>query len=568
MTGSDDAAQARLVEASQLAESGDLKAAQQMLKEAVAAKLIPSPLQRQVLAWWSAGEYDVLQSANKAGQAPKREPAEPKPDDMEAQVVRLMKEKQWSRKEACQYIDEGGLDMEAMRAEMNNPMDEAFEKLKQQGPPQWFVEAMTLHIEDTKPFIFHVLMTVRLNENGFVSCAALESATSYTPSISQMKTGTGLDGYDSASATANSYYNLVVAVLSPATLYDLFCYAEDSVVNGFTLSQIAATKQVVATATGGDYVAPVFSYVPPNYVVESTAVTVYVQLNEDGTVWCVAKEDSGSGTTTPTSAEILLNANVDSWATTTVQAAMSYQSSMRLAGLTEGTTYELYCFAQDTAGNYMDGTPAYASDVSKITATRLAFQTLAVFIPSTLIVTSPGPVQYAVKPAAWNNVLPACTADPRRGQRCERDAESWKKAPEYLSHKLISLDSHPSDGCFGYLPPAVPGGGPFVLLLRRGKCAFARKARRARDAGYDALLVVDQQPVQYLSALPDMMADSNDNPGIPGWILSKADGSALLATVSSHTAGYVTLDITDVYRTPSLGIYQSDVYGQRVYMKQ
>ncbi|CAL1144029.1 unnamed protein product [Cladocopium goreaui] len=54
-----------------------------------------------------------------------------------------MKERQWSRKEACQYIDEGGLDMEQMQAEMNSPMDDAFEKLKQQGPPQWFVEAMT-----------------------------------------------------------------------------------------------------------------------------------------------------------------------------------------------------------------------------------------------------------------------------------------------------------------------------------------------------------------------------------------------------------------------------------------
>ncbi|CAE7248226.1 unnamed protein product [Symbiodinium sp. KB8] len=179
-----------------------------------------------------------------------------------------------------------------------------------------------LQIEDTQPFIFHALVTVRLNENGFVSCAALETATSYTPSISQMKTGTGLDGYDSASAVANTYYNLVVAVLSPATLYDLYCYAEDSFVNGFTLSQIAATRQVIATASGGDYVAPVFSYLPPNFVVESTAVTVYVQLNEDGTVWCVAREDPGC----------------------------DFVGDFG------------YCFAQDAAGNYIDGTPALASD--------------------------------------------------------------------------------------------------------------------------------------------------------------------------------------------------------------
>lgn len=33
--------------------------------------------------------------------------------------------------------------MEAMQKEMNSPMDDAFEKLKQQGPPQWFIEAMS-----------------------------------------------------------------------------------------------------------------------------------------------------------------------------------------------------------------------------------------------------------------------------------------------------------------------------------------------------------------------------------------------------------------------------------------
>ena len=26
---------------------------------------------------------------------------------------------------------------------MNSPMDDAFDKLKQRGPPQWFVDAMT-----------------------------------------------------------------------------------------------------------------------------------------------------------------------------------------------------------------------------------------------------------------------------------------------------------------------------------------------------------------------------------------------------------------------------------------
>lgn len=37
-------------------------------------------------------------------------------------------------------------------------------------------------------------------------------------------------------------------------------------------------------------------YVSPTFVVESIAVSVYFQLNEDGTVWCVAKIDTGNGT--------------------------------------------------------------------------------------------------------------------------------------------------------------------------------------------------------------------------------------------------------------------------------
>ncbi|CAJ1329238.1 unnamed protein product, partial [Effrenium voratum] len=219
-----------------------------------------------------------------------------------------------------------------------------------------------LQIEDVQPFIFHVLVTVRLNEAGSVYCGAVKTLSSYTPSISQMKTGSSLDGHDSASVTANAYVNLAVGVLEPATLYDVFCYAEDLFVNGFTLSQIASTKNSIATASGGDYVAPTFSWVLPTSVSESNAVTVYFQLNEDGTVWCVAKEDAGLGTTTPTSGEILLNSNVDSWGTQTVEAALSHKASIKLDGLREGTTYDVYCFAEDTAGNFLDGTPAYAAD--------------------------------------------------------------------------------------------------------------------------------------------------------------------------------------------------------------
>ncbi|CAK9017471.1 unnamed protein product [Durusdinium trenchii] len=414
-----------------------------------------------------------------------------------------------------------------------------------------------LHIEDAQPFIFHVLMTVRLNEDGTIYCGALETLSSYTPSIAQkMKSGTGLVGHDYASVTANSDVNLVVGILTPATLYDVFCYAEDLFVNGLTLAQVAGTKTSLATASGGDYTAPTFSYISPNYQVESIAMTLYFQLSEDGTVWCVAKVDTGSGTTRPLASDFLLDQNVDAWGTQTVSAALSYQASITLTGLTEDTDYD------DTAGNFLDGTPALASDTSKIDATKLDVRTLAVLIASRLSVTSSPGTQYVVKPAAWNTVLPICSPATGPKRRCEADAESWRMTPLYQNVKLISEASHSSNGCFGALLAAPRHGGPFALLLRRGKCSFAQKAERALEAGYDFLLILDHRTVSS-SFLPDMTTDGGSIT-IPTWVMSKADGEAML--LLSPAAGlvanrYLTMEIEDAHRVPSMGLYQSDVYG-------
>mmetsp|Transcript_91150 Transcript_91150/g.162280 ORF Transcript_91150/g.162280 Transcript_91150/m.162280 type:complete len:201 (+) Transcript_91150:70-672(+) len=150
----DEEAQRRIEEASELARDGDLKAAQKILKEAIASGLFPKPLQREVLAWWSAGQYDLLKDVPKVTPQtvanPERSVAKNEDDEMEAQVVKIMKERQMSRKEACQYIDEGGLEMEQMRAEMNAPMDQAFEDMKNKGPPQWFIDSMTKVQEEAK----------------------------------------------------------------------------------------------------------------------------------------------------------------------------------------------------------------------------------------------------------------------------------------------------------------------------------------------------------------------------------------------------------------------------------
>ena len=59
--------------------------------------LFPKALQRQVLAWWSAGSYDLIEPS-------RAEEPQATVDDLELQVVRVMKERSWSRKEAGLFL--------------------------------------------------------------------------------------------------------------------------------------------------------------------------------------------------------------------------------------------------------------------------------------------------------------------------------------------------------------------------------------------------------------------------------------------------------------------------------
>jgi len=151
-----------IVEASELASSGDMKGAQTALRQVVSSGKIVTATQRQVLAWWSAGEYNLpgfapaaadgakADNGNKSSGGeevarqvpPARSEAARKKEEYEANVVKVMRFNNWCRKKAEQYIEEGGLEMEEMQKEMYSPMDDAFDKLKQAGPPQWFIDAM------------------------------------------------------------------------------------------------------------------------------------------------------------------------------------------------------------------------------------------------------------------------------------------------------------------------------------------------------------------------------------------------------------------------------------------
>uniref|UniRef100_A0A7S2I910 Uncharacterized protein n=1 Tax=Alexandrium andersonii TaxID=327968 RepID=A0A7S2I910_9DINO len=149
----DEEARRRITEATDLARAGEMKAAQQALREAASSQLIAAPLQRQILAWWSAGCYDLPGlGGNESAQgdaivrgSPASTPPAPRRSEADDAITRVMREHNWSHKEAAKYVEEGGLEMEAMKAEMDHPMDAAFQKLKEQGPPQWFIDMWKEH---------------------------------------------------------------------------------------------------------------------------------------------------------------------------------------------------------------------------------------------------------------------------------------------------------------------------------------------------------------------------------------------------------------------------------------
>lgn len=419
-----------------------------------------------------------------------------------------------------------------------------------------------IDVVNVHPFIFHFLVTVNLNEEGTVWCGAILNSGGGTvaPSAVQLKGNLApLVGHGTSAVAANTHVNIAVAGLLPGTAYDLYCYAEDASFNGLTPASITATKEEgLVTASGGDYVRPTLAYVAPYQLVESTTIRIFVQLNEDGTVWCVAKLDAGSGTTVPTSAEIIGNAGVDSWATGVIVAQNLYKAELPLTGLSEGSTYDVYCFGKDVAGNGIDNTPAFVEDTTAIPATKRA----GIATDSTLIASifrlqsASGVVEYRVEPATWNLQLPNCVFS---GTQERRDLESWNAPLTFPEAWLVSHSDHSGRGCTSL--PAAPVGFVRLAVVRRGGCSFREKAMRAHLAGYQGLVVIDMQS----GALPDMTVQNTDQVAqIPAWILSAADGEALVQAIAASDQP-IAAYVSDLRRKPLLGPLQSDAFGARVY---
>lgn len=424
-----------------------------------------------------------------------------------------------------------------------------------------------LTIYSVDAYISHMLVVMMLNEDGVVYCGALDdtSGAAYAPSAFQLKTGSGLDGKGQASVTGSVVALLVVSPLQPSTTYDVYCYAEDMMVNGISIADIAATKQDdIVTASGGDYVAPVITYVAPFAEIDNTAITLHVEMSEDGRVWCVLRQDLGSGTQVPAVSEVKTGSNVDSFATASVEARNLYKAQVKLSGLVEGASYEGYCFGEDMSGNGMDGSPAFPPDPNSIANSKFPYPltTLTHLNATSLHVTSIRDEisnQYWAEPATWNLHLPSYQV--HGGQRREH-IESWN-TPLELSGVLLNHVPARPDGCKKL--PAAPFGPASVAVVRRGGCQFFEKARRAHASGHVGLLIVDSREELVFGHLPEVTANDNDPlVQIPSWIIRHGDGESLINALAN--GAILSLEVTDVYRKPRLGMRQKDVFGLRFYV--
>lgn len=423
-----------------------------------------------------------------------------------------------------------------------------------------------LVVSYVQPFIKHVLVTVQLNEDGTVWCGALlnSGAGTYTPSSFQLKTGQLLDAQGSTSVVANEFPQLGLLGLRPGTMYDVYCYAEDTWINGISNDAIAATRQEgIVTASGGDYVIPVLEYTAPYAVVANTHIVLYLEMSEDGEVWCVAIRDLGSGTQPPSRTQIVDNIGVDSWARESALASNNYKVILTLGGLMEGTTYDAYCFARDMSGNGIDGTPSYVEDTSAISSTRRAgMTTMSILKPSLFRVTDgSATVEYTVQPATWNAQLPRVVIS---GNQERQDLESWRSPIALAGAGLVSLAMHATLGC-SKLPPA-PRSGNWLALLRRGRCSFEEKASRASRAGFQGIVIIDSLYDPPRGVLADMTAGPADGKiPIPGWLVGRTHGEALASLAITTVSGPLALYVSDLRRKPRLGPGQSDDFGLRVY---
>lgn len=374
--------------------------------------------------------------------------------------------------------------------------------------------------------------------------------------------------------------------LQKQVTYDIWCFVEDDFANpvgkagGTTAINLAdvenamqALKQTATTMAGGDFTPPTFGYWGYSSIVANTEITLLVEITsgEVADVYCVLKEDLGRGTTTPTKEEIKdhqfpCHESVAACGQLRITEA-PWQDQMLLNGLKEATTYDAYCYIIDAVFNELDGSPFNPRDEDAILNTKLAGLTTLFDLKATEMTfgTLTGNPNFRftpsyVEPAAWNVNLPGrlvSGGQERRG----RDLEGVYSENEFENAQLVQ--GNITLGCSKMRP--APRGGSWFVLVQRGRCTFAEKAKKAWYAGYKGLLV--QNTFLFSPNISVDMVAPNDEISIPAWLIGLDDGNVLLDAFNGLQANLlppVLINVRDRYRKPLKSSRTTDEFGTRL----
>lgn len=192
-----------------------------------------------------------------------------------------------------------------------------------------------------------------INEVGKTYFVVLPDAAT-APTSAQVKAGQDATGTAVGATfkgtinntTANTEFTATVSGLAGATAYDVFVVAEDAVPN----VQTTVIKVDVLTQTP-DLTAPTFTATyPKTSNIGTTNLKLLTNINEAGKTYFVVLPDNA---TAPTSAQVKAGQNGAGTAVTAAlkgtinNLASATEYNATIAGLTQGTAYDIYAVAED-----------------------------------------------------------------------------------------------------------------------------------------------------------------------------------------------------------------------------
>ena len=210
-------------------------------------------------------------------------------------------------------------------------------------------------------------LTYNMDEPGMAYYVVLADGAA-APTSAEVKAGTASGGGTAiangsqAIAAANTDYTSNISGLTASTLYDIYVVAED---DEATPNLQAAPVKVDVTMLDPDVTAPSWTATYPKTAnVANNDFDLLVSINEIGKAYYVVLAD---GTTAPNSTQVKAGqdgtgtaASISGYINITTA---STEFSQNIAGLTAGTTYDVYVVAEDAIPN-LQASPAAIADVT------------------------------------------------------------------------------------------------------------------------------------------------------------------------------------------------------------